>query len=234
MFKLYVHWWDMSTSIPELMQSLNALVTSGKVLYLGVSDTPAWVVSKANEYARSHGFRQFSVYQGRWSAEYRDFERDIIPMCRAEGMGLAPWGALGGGHFKSDAQRASSEDSKEGRNMGPASENAVKVSRVLENIAKRKGKDTPITSVALAYVMHKTPYVFPIVGGRKVEHLRGNIEALGLRLSKEELEEIEGAVPFDVGFPLSMLGVRPEDNFLLKMAGHFDYVEGERSLVYKE
>ena len=80
---LYVHWWDYTTSIPELMQSLNTLVQQGKVLYLGISDTPAWVVSKANEYARQKGLRQFSVYQGKWSAESRDFERDIIPMCAA-------------------------------------------------------------------------------------------------------------------------------------------------------
>lgn len=65
------------------MQSLNTMVAQGKVLYLGISDTPAWVVSKANEYARQNGLRQFSVYQGRWSAEHRDFEREIIPMCAA-------------------------------------------------------------------------------------------------------------------------------------------------------
>jgi len=222
---LYVHWWDMSTSIPEVMQSLNALVTSGKVLYLGISDTPAWIVSKANEYARSHGFRQFSIYQGRWSAEHRDFERDIIPMCIDEGMGFAPWGALGGGNFKTDEQRKSTE----GRNMAPATENSIKVSRVLEGIAKRKG--TLITSVALAYVMAKVPYVFPIVGGRKLEHLKGNVEALELRLEKGDIEEIEGAVPFDIGFPMSMLGNGlKEENFLMNLAGHFDYVEGPKSL----
>ena len=109
---LYVHWWDFSTSIPEVMQSLNTLVQQGKVLYLGISDTPAWIVSKANEYARQNGMRQFSVYQGRWSAEQRDFERDIIPMCAAEGMGLCPWGALGGGKFKTDEQRKSQEGRK--------------------------------------------------------------------------------------------------------------------------
>jgi len=222
---LYVHWWDMSTSIPEVMQSLNSLVVSGKVLYLGVSDTPAWVVSKANEYARSHGFRQFSIYQGRWSAEHRDFERDIIPMCQEEGMGFAPWGTLGGGNFKTDEQRKN----KDGRNMAPATENAVKVSKVLEKIAERKG--TLITSVALAYVMAKVPYVFPIVGGRKVEHLKGNVEALELRLEKSDIQEIEGAIPFDIGFPMTMMGngVR-EDNFLMNMGGHFEYVEGPRSL----
>jgi hypothetical protein len=74
------------------MRSLNTLADQGKILYLGVSDTPAWIVSKANQYARDHGLRPFVVYQGRWSASNRDFERDIIPMCEAEGMALAPWG----------------------------------------------------------------------------------------------------------------------------------------------
>ncbi|KAJ4391064.1 hypothetical protein N0V93_004678 [Gnomoniopsis smithogilvyi] len=219
---LYVHWWDFSASIPELMQSLNHLVVQGKVLYLGVSDTPAWVVSKANQYARDHGLRQFCVYQGRWSAASRDFERDIIPMCRDEGMGLAPWGALGGGAFKSAEQRKA----QEGRQI-QATEEQIKVSEVLEKIAKRKNSE--ITSIALAYVMHKTPYVFPIVGGRKVDHLKGNIEALKLHLSKEEMEEIEGAVPFDVGFPSVFYyqGKTPKhvnDIWLLNMAGTFDYV----------
>lgn len=79
------------------MQSLNTLVGQGKVLYLGISDTPAWVVAKANAYAREHGLRPFSVYQGRYSAMMRDLERDIIPMCRDEGMAIHAWGVLGSG-----------------------------------------------------------------------------------------------------------------------------------------
>ncbi|TPX13113.1 uncharacterized protein E0L32_006539 [Thyridium curvatum] len=222
---LYVHWWDHSTSIPEVMQSLNQLVLAGKVLYLGISDTPAWVVSKANEYARNHGLRPFCVYQGRWSAASRDFERDIIPMARDEGMALAPWGALGGGAFKSDEQRAAAS-AKEGRQV-QASDAQVQISRALEAVAKRRG--TLITSVALAYVMHKAPYVFPIVGGRNPDHLRGNIEALTLELSPQDMDEIEGAAPFDVGFPQSFYygGQKPShpaDVWLLRMAGHFDYV----------
>lgn len=114
--------------------------------------------------------------------------------------------------------------------MRPASEQKEKVSQVLEKVAN--SKKTAITSVALAYVMHKAPYVFPIVGGRKIDHLKGNIEALGLELSKEDIDEIEAATPFDVGFPLSFLsmGVEggakgPEDIFLTQMAGKFDYVK---------
>lgn len=74
------------------MKSLNTLADQGKILYLGISDTPAWIVSKANQYARDHGLRQFVVYQGKWSAAERDFERDIMLMTESEGMGLAPWG----------------------------------------------------------------------------------------------------------------------------------------------
>ncbi|KAI1498683.1 aldo/keto reductase [Biscogniauxia marginata] len=231
---LYVHWWDFSTSIPEVMQSLNQLVLAGKVLYLGVSDTPAWVVSKANEYARNHGLRQFSVYQGRWSAANRDFEREILPMCKAEGMGLAPWGALGGGKFKSEEQRRNKK--KEGRS-DEASEADIKISRVLESIANRK--NTIITSVAQAYVTHKAPYVFPIVGGRTIEHLKGNIEALNLTLSEEDIKEIESAVPFDQGFPNSFLyaGATPDHPgkiFLLAWGGTTDYVPELKPITPKK
>ncbi|KAL7627717.1 hypothetical protein AAE478_001912 [Parahypoxylon ruwenzoriense] len=220
---LYVHWWDYSTSIPEVMQSLNQLVLAGKVLYLGVSDTPAWVVSKANEYARNHGLRQFSVYQGRWSAASRDFEREIIPMVKSEGMSLAPWGALGGGKFKTEEQR---QNRASGRSAD-FTENDLKISKALEAVARRK--NTIITSVAQAYVTHKAPYVFPIVGGRTKEHLKDNIEALTLSLSEEDIREIESAVPFDLGFPNSFLygGQVPEHPgkvWLLGIGGTTDYV----------
>ncbi|MCJ1465012.1 hypothetical protein MMC07_003627, partial [Pseudocyphellaria aurata] len=229
---LYVHWWDFTTSIPELMLSLNDMVKQGKVLYLGVSDTPAWIVSKANEYARGHGLHPFVVYQGRWSAADRDFERDILGMCAAEGMGLMPWGVLGGGKFKNEKQREATKN--EGRNLGGPREKDLQVSAVLEEVANSKG--TSITSVALAYVLHKAPYVFPIVGGRKVEHLKGNIEALGLELSDEDLKRIEGATEFDVGFPLNFLGggpggaKGPADVWATQNAGTFDYVEGTKPI----
>jgi aryl-alcohol dehydrogenase-like predicted oxidoreductase len=82
---LYVHWWDYTTSVEEVMTSLHNLVIQGKVLYLGVSDTPAWVVSKANLYAKLTGKSPFVIYQGAWNIMNRDMERDIIPMCIQEG-----------------------------------------------------------------------------------------------------------------------------------------------------
>ncbi|KAK0654856.1 hypothetical protein B0T16DRAFT_395775 [Cercophora newfieldiana] len=118
---------------------------------------------------------------------------------------IAAWAALGGGHFKTRAQREN--QALEGRATSTlASEAEVKVSEVLEGIAERKG--TLLTSVAQAYVQAKVPYVFPIVGGRTVEHLNGNIEALKVKLSREEIREIEAALPFDLGFPSNLYGGR--------------------------
>ncbi|KAG5659879.1 hypothetical protein KAF25_003401, partial [Fusarium avenaceum] len=220
---MYVHWFDFTTSIEEIMQSLNQLVVSGKVLYLGISDTPAWIVSRANEYARAHGLRPFSVYQGHWSCAARDFERDIIPMCKAEGMALVPWGSLGGGYFKTDQQR---QEAKQNSRNIPVMDtpNHRKVGKVLEEIGRIKG--VPMTSVALSYVLHKTPYVFPVIGGRKLEHLKANIEALNLELTEQDVELIENAAPFDIGFPMWFNGqANPKNNLLLQNSGHFDYVE---------
>ncbi|KAJ5951998.1 uncharacterized protein N7479_010411 [Penicillium vulpinum] len=237
---LYVHWWDFSTSIEEVMTSLNQLVVSGKVLYLGISDTPAWIVSKANQYARDHGLRPFSVYQGKWNAAARDFERDIIPMAASEGMGLAPWASLGGGAFKTTAQREAIAQSgnKPGR-QNPASERDIAVSKVLEVIAARHG--TALTSVAMAYVMRKAPYVVPIVGGRTVEHLLGNIEGLKVDLSDEDVREIEGAYEFDIGFPMDFLfrgndvaEAHPGNCSFLNVAATFDYPDLVRAVRPKK
>lgn len=130
------------------MQGLNNLVRSGKgecslppsptlphrlspraltaVLYLGISDTPAWIVSKANEYARAHGLAQFVIYQGKWNPAARDMERDLLPMAMSEGMAIAPWGAMGQGKFQRKADRGKSS---EGRSANALSEKDVAVSR---------------------------------------------------------------------------------------------------------
>ncbi|KAI1265709.1 aldo/keto reductase [Xylariaceae sp. FL1019] len=228
---LYIHWWDYSTSVEEVMQSLNQLCNQGKVLYLGVSDTPAWVVAKANQYAKDHGLRPFSVYQGRWSCGTRDLEREIIPMTQSEGMGICPWGALGGGKFKNEEERQNAE----GRSANP-SDHDIKISNALEKVARRKG--TIITSVALAYVMAKTPYVFPIVGGRTIDHLKANIEALNLSLSEDDIKEIEAAAPFDPGFPTNFAyhdypPKHPGNVWLLGMGGTTDYVAQPKAITPK-
>ncbi|RYP15631.1 hypothetical protein DL765_005582 [Monosporascus sp. GIB2] len=235
----YVHTWDFTTSIPELMHALHGLVTSGRVLYLGISNTPAWVVSKANEYARQKGLTMFSVYQGQWSAAEREVEREILPMCNDQGMALIPYGVLGSGSFRTSAQRSaeqtqaeskpkSGQQKREGRNIAFTDKPQKTVmADALEKIAIAKG--TRITSVALAWARLKGPYIFPVIGARKVEHLKDSIEALGLELTSDDVEEIEKAVPFDFGYPQTILGgsggaTQPGDVWLTKRFGTFDWV----------
>lgn len=203
------------------MDSLHILVEQGKVLYLGISDTPAWVVSAANYYAKAHGKTPFSIYQGRWNVMLRDFERDIIPMARHFGMALAPWDVLGGGRLQSKAaleERKKNNESIRQMMGGPEqSDDEVKMSAALEEVANEH--NVSLTAVALAYVMSKTTNVFPLVGGRKVEHLHDNIKALTIKLSDAQIKKIEDVKPFEIGFPNNFIGENPaisgQGNFLL-------------------
>jgi hypothetical protein len=176
------------------------------------------------------------VYQGRWSASDRDFEREIIPMACNLGLALAPWGALGGGRYKTEEQIAERKDRNEqGRIVSrrPDVEEADRrITRVLHKIAKSRGPDIGVTGIALAYVMHKAPDVFPIVGGRKIQHLKENIAALTVRLTDEEIKEIEAAGnDFRMGFPHEFLGsggraaVHAGQVGFVKLSGHVDFHE---------
>ncbi|KIW62095.1 hypothetical protein PV05_02146 [Exophiala xenobiotica] len=234
---LYVHWWDWTTSIEEIMDSLHILVEQGKVLYLGISDTPAWIVSAANTYARSHGKTPFSVYQGRWNIMLRDFERDIIPMARHFGMALCPWDVIGGGKFQSKKQIEARKKAGEGlRSMftGEQSPEEEKISAALEKVAGEHGLES-LSTIALAYVMQKTPNVYPIIGGRKVEHLHDNIKALSLKLTDEQIKYLESQTNFDVGFPGNFVGESPkatgESSFIVATTAKIAYPIPERPFV---
>ncbi|KJK68709.1 Aldo/keto reductase family protein [Aspergillus parasiticus SU-1] len=208
---LYVHWWDQTTSIEEVMDSLHILVQQGKVLYLGVSNTPAWVVSAANYYAKANGKTPFSIYQGRWNVLRRDLEKDILPMVRHFGMAIAPWDSIGGGKFQSKKQLEARKVAGEGlRAIGPAtqSEDEARMSEALAKVAAEHGVDS-VTTIALAYVLSKAPYVFPIIGGRKIEHLQDNIKALDIRLTEAQIEYLESIKPFDFGYPTNYIGEDP-------------------------
>ncbi|KAH6714131.1 NADP-dependent oxidoreductase domain-containing protein [Leptodontidium sp. MPI-SDFR-AT-0119] len=237
---LYVHWWDSVTSVEEVMRGLHTLVMAEKVLYLGVSDTPAWVVMKANGFARQHGLTPFSLYQGKWSASFRDLEAEIIPMCRDQGMAIAPWECLSGGKLLSKEQRKAKEG---GRQSGPPSEVQIKISEKLEEIATRKS--TTVQAVALAYLFHKTPYVFPIIGARKVEHVKAFNDSLSIALTQEDLDSVDGAVPFNPLFPMTFLyefgadrkyslSLTAADNFMYRMAAQMDHPEHQQPIKPKQ
>jgi len=157
------------------------------------------------------GKTPFSMYQGAWSVIQRDFERDIIPMCRSEGMALVPWYVIAGGRLRSDEEDKRREESGEGgRTMKEPdwrrTEAQKKMSQALEKVAKEHGDDISVSAVAIAYVMHKAPYVFPIIGGRKVAQLEDNIKALSISLKPEEITYLEEQIPFDLGFPHQQIG----------------------------
>lgn len=237
---LYLHWWDHTTSIEEVMDSLHILVEQGKVLYLGISDTPAWVVSAANFYARSHGKTPFSIYQGRWNVMLRDFERDIIPMARHFGMTLAPWDVMGGGKFKTKEEIEQRKAQGQGLRSilgSEQTEEEAAMSAALSKVANEHGIKS-LTAVALAYVMAKAPNVFPLVGGRKVEHLKDNIEALKIRLTAEQIEYLESQKPFDVGFPSNFIGPDPKvtgkASFLMAANASYSFVHAPKSITSPE
>ena len=256
------------------MNALHNLVISGKVLYLGVSDTPAWVVADANRYAIDHGKSPFVIYQGRWNVLSRDFEREIIPMARHLGLALAPWDVLARGKIRTDAEEdARRQTGERGRDLWgqgwERNENEKKMAVALEAIATEVGAKSiqagvfdwmssvvlrakPLI-VAIAYVLQRTPYVFPIIGGRKIEHLHANIEALEVVLTKEHIKQIESVVPFDYGFPHNlfvcarvqldciftyMLAQGREDdeqiNPVMFIGGHFDRWPLQQAILPKK
>ncbi|KAL4901587.1 hypothetical protein BDW74DRAFT_187230 [Aspergillus multicolor] len=201
---LYVHWWDFHTSVEEVMLHLHSYVMSKQVLYLGVSDTPAWIVVKANEFARKNGLTPFSIYQGKWNAAFRDMEAEIIPMCEDQGMAIVSWAALGGGLLLSSQQRKEREEKLAGQKsfyeIGP---HELAISEALEKVAA--AKETTVQAVALAYLFHQSTYVVPIVGVQTTDHVKVMNDAITVKLSPEEIQSIQDAAPFNPLFPMNFL-----------------------------
>ncbi|EJD47191.1 Aldo/keto reductase [Auricularia subglabra TFB-10046 SS5] len=231
---LYVHWWGFDTSIPEIMSNLHDLVAAKKVLYLGVSNAPAWVVSQANQWALDHGKTPFAVYQGAWNVLDRSFERDIIPMARLWGMALAPYNVIAGGKLRTDAEEARRKETGErGRDLfgtgWERNEAEKKMSHALEQVAAEVGVDS-IAAVAVAYVMQKTTYVFPIVGGSKIEQLKDNIKALDISLTQDQISRIESAGEYNPGFPHDLIGNGTSPVMFMTTVAKIDHVRPEEPI----
>ncbi|KAF7364676.1 Aryl-alcohol dehydrogenase [Mycena venus] len=204
----YVHHWDLSTSVEEIMDALHVLVMSGKVLYLGISDSPAWWVVKANDYAKANGKTPFVVFQVAYSVLQRDIEREILPMCRHEGIALTLFRVVGGGKIRSDAEeerrRTSGEKGRAAFGSWERTADEKRMCDALEVVATQVGAKH-ITAIAIAYTLHKAPFVFPVIGGRSAEQLLANIEALDITLTDEQMAYIDAVLPFDKGFPSNFI-----------------------------
>lgn len=152
---------------------------------------------------------------------------------------IAPWDAIGGGKFQSKKSMEERNKNNEGlRNLLSAgqSEQDVKVSEALEKVAKEHGIES-VTAVALAYVMAKAPHVFPIVGGRKVEHLMDNVQALKIKLSSKQIEYLESIVPFQPGFPQDFVGEDPhvsgQSQMMLALTAPMSWVQAEKPIGHE-
>jgi len=198
---LYLHVYDLITPIEEWMKGLNDLVSSGKVLYLGISDTPAWVVSRANTIAQLRGWSPFVVYQGRYNALERDMETEIIPMCKELGLGIAPWSVLAQGKLTGRVGKADPNEQSRVAKVSLTDKEAILVEE-LRKIGEEVKKGIP--EVALNWALRKG--TFPILGARKLYQLESALEALTFTLSKEQVERIDKASGFAPGFPTSILG----------------------------
>ncbi len=196
---LWLHMWDGMTPVEEVMRALDDLVHSGKVLYVGISDTPAWVVSQANMLADLRGWSRFIAYQGEYSLASRAPERDILPMTDALDMTYLAWGILEGGEITGKYNSPSSEP----RRSQDTSERLKSIAALLIEVAKEIER-TP-SQVSINWVRQRPHRMIPIIGARAAQQLKDDLGSLDFELTMEQVHRLEQASPIDLGFPHSFL-----------------------------
>jgi aryl-alcohol dehydrogenase-like predicted oxidoreductase len=203
---LYLHMWDYMTGVEEVMRGLDDLIRSGKVLYAGISDTPAWVIARANTLAELRGWSKFVSLQIPYGLLDRDGERDLLPVAKAFGMSLLAWGVLSGGELTGKYNPDSTDTAP--RRFGDAKlgDEPLKVVKVVAEIAE-EAHCTP-SQVGLAWVRYQTAKadIIPIVGARSLKQLEENLGCLEVQLSPEQLERLDKISAIKSGFPHSFLG----------------------------
>jgi len=207
---LWVHAHDVLTPVEETMRALDDAVRAGKVLYVGISDTPAWVVSQANTLASLRGWTSFAALQIQYGLSERTPERDLLPMARALGLAVTPWGVLGGGvitgKYRSPKDRPAgarfARDDKWAETN--VTERNLRIAEAAGAVARDAGKTA--SQVALAWVRQR-PFgpIIPIVGARTEAQMKDNLGCLGLTLSPSHLAALDAASMVDMGFPHDFL-----------------------------
>jgi len=203
----WVHIWDGITPVEEVMRGLDDLVRAGKVLYLGISDAPAWWVAQANTLAELRGWTQFIGLQIEYSLMERTVERELIPMSTALNLGVLAWsplarGVLTGkyhGEGKADGGRMTNEGMQE---FLPEEQHVARIISAVKSVSEQAGRS--MAQVALAWLRYQTVPIIPIIGARKVSQLQDNLASLDLELSAEQLKSLDGASRIDLGFPQSI------------------------------
>jgi aryl-alcohol dehydrogenase-like predicted oxidoreductase len=196
---LWLHMWDGMTPVEEVVRGLDDVVSSGKALYVGISDTPAWVVSQAVTLAELRGWSRFVALQAPYSLVDRDVERELLPMARSLDLSFTSWGMLEGGALTGKYLGESAEP----RRYDGVGERTNAMAREVVAIAEEAGA-TP-AQVAIAWVRAQPWRVVPIVGARTEAQLRENLGALEVELSSDQLGRLEAASGFRTGFPRDFL-----------------------------
>jgi aryl-alcohol dehydrogenase-like predicted oxidoreductase len=205
----WLHNWDVHTPIEETMAALDDLVRSGKVRYIGVSDTPAWKIAEANVIARFRGWSAFVGLQIEYSLLERTVEQELVPMAREFGLGITPWSPLKSGALSGKYTRRNVGQVKADRQFatGFVTEKTLEVVDELEKIAKVH--DTSVARVALAWVQGRPGVTSTIIGARRISQLEDNVRALDVVLTAAERERLDSMTQPSFGFPQSMEPVFP-------------------------
>src|SRR5438552_2644994 len=192
----WMHAWDRLTPIEEVMRSFDDLVSQGKILYIGISDAPAWWVAKANTLAELSGWTQFVGLQIEYSLLERTPEHELIPMAREFGLTVTPWSPLAGGTLSGKYLNKESEEAKSGRYAAEEmqdwqrkGERTEQIVRVVKEVADELGRSA--SQIALAWLRYRDVPAIPIIGTRKLTQLEDNIASLDVDLGPEQLRRLD-------------------------------------------
>jgi 1-deoxyxylulose-5-phosphate synthase len=188
-----IHRWDAATPIEETMEALNDVVRAGKARYLGASSMYAWQFAKAQHVAGTHGWTRFVSMQNHFNLLYREEEREMVPLCRDQGVGLIPWSPLARGRLARGPEAEGtmrSEADRFGKTLYSSMVEAdQRVIAALEGLSK--ARRLPRAQIALAWLLQKDAVTAPIVGATRMGHLETAVGALDVRLTEEEVASLE-------------------------------------------
>jgi aryl-alcohol dehydrogenase-like predicted oxidoreductase len=202
---LWVHIWDPLTPVEETMRALDDVVRAGKVLYVGISDAPAWVVSRANTLADWRGWTAFTGLQVPYSLIQRHIERELLPMAESLGLSVAAWSPLAGGVLSGKFTRPGEPGPARIRQISQAdvTERDLRIAREVDSVADDLGATS--SQVTLAWTMARHRWVHPLVGARSAEQLAGNLAAADLVLPEEAVRRLDEVSAIERGFPVEMI-----------------------------
>jgi aryl-alcohol dehydrogenase-like predicted oxidoreductase len=203
----WLHIWDQMTPAEEVMRAFDDLVRAGKILYIGVSDAPAWVVAKSNTMAEFRGWTSYVGLQIEYSLLERTVERELIPMAKDQGMTVLAWSPLRGGMLTGKYLPGNeSSDSKDGRLNNEmmkafAKKDEAGHGAIHEVIAIAGDLGATPAQVALAWLRYRPVPVIPIIGARKLSQLEDNLKSLEISLTPEQVRRLDDASAIQPGFP---------------------------------